>query len=141
MFVTSALGPALCCCVPFPLAPVSSVEAQTPARPHLKRCPHCESAAPSLPDGSDPAGKCPCDPKSPGQKNCPCRDHHLTPVITDDAGVRLGVSAVWSLALAPLVALPLERPVADPALTRTAHTGPPPLGGVELLHRLHILVC
>lgn len=62
-------------------------------------------------------------------------------MITDDAGVRLGVSAVWSLALAPLVALPLERPLADPALTRTAHTGPPPLGGVELLHRLHILVC
>ncbi len=141
MLVTSALGPALCCCVPFSLAPVSSVEAQTPAKPHLKLCPHCKNAASSQPDGSNPAGKCPCDPKSPGQKNCPCRDHHLTPVITDDSGIRLGVSAVWSLALPPLVVLPLERPLADPALTRTAHTGPPPLGGVELLHRLHILVC
>lgn len=141
MFVTSALGPALCCCVPIFRSPASSVEAQTSARPLLKRCPHCEGAASSLPDGPNPAGKCPCGPGSPGQKNCPCRDHHLTPVITDDAGVRLSVSAVWSLALAPLVVLPLERPLADPALTRTAHTGPPPLGGVELLHRLHILVC
>lgn len=143
MFLTSALGPALCCCVPAFATP-SSPDKPT-ATPSLVtstgRCPLCHPTGSTQPADPKSPGKCPCGPTSPGQKDCPCRNHHLTPVITEAAGVRLSVAAVWSLVLTPLVAFAVEHPLTAPASPRTAHTGPPPLAGVELLHRLHVLVC
>lgn len=140
MFLTSALGPALCCCVPIVRFSFSASEIQKSGAPLLKVCPHCQGAAPARPE-SDPAGQCPCDPTSPGQKDCPCRNHHLTPAVADDAGVRPAVEAVWSFALHPPAVLPAEPPPLDAVAVRTDHTGPPPLAGIDLLHRLHILVC
>ena len=142
MLFTSAFGSALCCCVPLALPLLhSKAIAAEPVRAPESHCPLCKSHVPVQPEKSKPAEKCPCGPNSPGQKDCPCRSHHLTPVIVESAGVETLLPTAWALTLALPVVLPAAHQQVFAETVRTDHTGPPPLSGVDLLHRLHILVC
>lgn len=142
MFFTSAFGSALCCCVPLslPLLRTKSVAAE-PVRPSESHCSRCKSNTQARTDHSTPDKKCPCGPYSPGHKECPCRSHHLTSVIVENLSVEIISSNACSFTFVLPAILPTEHHLNFAETLLTNHTGPPPLSGVDLLHRLHILVC
>lgn len=143
---TSALGPVLCCCTP--LAPWKAghrarvAAAQPVTAPAHHACPHCKDkpAKPSTPTKQAPAES--PSPACPGK--CPCQNHALVPAVPDGEAnaLRALVQFNWfpaapafdSVFTAGL--LPFEK-----GSVLRNHTGPPPLSGVERLHRLHVLVC
>lgn len=144
--VTSALGPALCCCSP--TVPSKTTRATWAAgvghespQPSPGGCPHCKDKPHHQ---SSPLGGSPTDSPKPCPGKCPCQNQSLAHAVPDVAGNELRALAQFNwlpLALhfdsafvSHLIAPEREQRDGD-------HTGPPPLSGIELLHRLHILIC
>lgn len=108
------------------------------ALPAEGKCPHCKEKPEAPHDRKPPDSPKPC----PGK--CPCQNYSLTPAIPDGAGLeaRALVQFNW-LPAAPAFDTVFALHLTLPEIERQSpyHTRPPPLSGVELLHRLHILVC
>jgi hypothetical protein len=141
--VASVFAPAFCCCAPFALR--STAHADTPrasappASAAKKPCSHCERTAPAK-DGATKE-KQPC-PANPGRDHCPCQDHVVASSVPDSVNWRAVQLNNWVPDFPPFVAFTFARHVlADGEPRRADYTGPPPPSGIELLHRLHILIC
>lgn len=141
---TSVLGPALCCCTPAAswkatqTLRVAALKAGSAPAPHA--CPHCKEK----PGRQSPSeGQKPSDLPKPCPEKCPCESHSLVPAVPDGTGQELRSLAQFNW----LPAAPVFDSVCAVNLLPQGghgandHTGPPPLSGVERLHRLHILIC
>lgn len=138
--VASVFAPAFCCC-----APRSAAHAHTPrmsappASAAKKPCSHCKQTAPAK-DGATKE-KQPC-PAGPGQDRCHCQDHVVASSVPDPVNLRTAQFSGWLPDFSPFVAVAVfPHVLAGGEPRRANYTGPPPLSGVELLHRLHILIC
>lgn len=140
-FFASVFAPALCCCAPFAVRSASAspvaVAAEPPATEHT--CPHCKPAA--RPRHETPADQAPC-PSHPTKDNCPCKERSAAQVTAAVPDVRPVVVGDWLSDLVLFSPAPVAFAALTPSLLQPPdHTGPPPPSGVELLHRLHILIC
>jgi hypothetical protein len=141
---TSVLGPAPCCCSPAAAFGAPQPEHATVAKPvpaPEAACPHCQDkpGKPSAPEKGSPSGS-----TKPCPARCPCKPHSIAPAVPDGAGVELRALAQFNwLPADPLFGSVFASPVLTPAGVTgpSNHTGPPPLSGVERLHRLHVLLC
>ena len=139
--LTSVLAPALCCCTPFGAPAAHADSVTSPKAPSESGCPHCKESQSSTSPVNERA---PAEPtkQCPGQ--CPCKNHSLASALPDTEGqdLRAVVHFTWlpDLSAFTLVSLPYV-PAANISAASTNHTGPPPLSGVELLHRIQVLLC
>ncbi|MBX9583607.1 MAG: hypothetical protein K2X87_25175 [Gemmataceae bacterium] len=147
-FVTSVLGPALCCCAygtprAFASGGFKSTALSTPDRlPLATGCPHCteKTGSKSVPE---PTGDNQREPVKHCPGKCPCQGGSGVSAAPDTATeLRSLVHAGWALQLASFDrdAVPVPH-LTHPTVGERHRTAPPPPFGVELLHRLHVLIC
>ncbi len=134
VFATSLLGPSICCCAPsFPwktAAVAPTAEAASPSN----RCPHCQKTPKPASPSRNPA---PCP------SNCPFQYASAvpaSPVGFGHEGRALAPSHGPPASPADFTA-PAYPLVPENTFLIAAYAGPPPVAGVELLRRFHILVC
>ncbi|MFO0849946.1 MAG: hypothetical protein U0871_15530 [Gemmataceae bacterium] len=142
--LASVFAPAFCCCAPF--AGVGTAQAapvhHAAAKPadDQPACPHCKHSVQPAPQ--PPADNAPC-PSHPGKEHCPCKERQLAQATP--AAPELRTAALFGDGFPDLV-LFSPAPSAHTVLAEGGHRpadhhGPPPLAGVDLLRRLHILIC
>jgi hypothetical protein len=142
--VTSVLAPTLCCCSPFFLGAVAHAESLKPVPQPVSAakipCPHCKQATPVKEEAPKEKRKSPC-PANPGRDHCPCQEHVVASTIPDPVDLRTAHVGNWLPDVPTVVFTVAPRIPAKVASRNGTHRGPPPLAGIELLHRLHILIC
>ena len=143
--ITSALAPTLCCCSP--LIPGSVAQAESlpvssqPASVAKVPCPHCKPAAATKDEAPKGKRNAPC-PTNPGRDHCPCKERVAASTVPDPVDLRTTAVNNWLPDFPPFASITsYPRVLAQVEPRASHHRGPPPLAGVELLHRLHILIC
>lgn len=138
--VASVFAPAFCCCLSRSVALAdASLGYVPPASAATKGCPHGKRAAAAR-DGDTQAGH--PSPAGPGGDRCHCQDHIVASSAPDAVSLRVAQPDSWLPDLPPFVAaVSPHRATAKGESPQVNQCGPPPLAGVELLHRLHVLIC
>lgn len=137
--VASVLTPAFCCCVARAFAqPDSPLAAATP-KAAKSDCHHDRRTAPDA-DGATRQGN--PQPGDSGGDRCRCQDHVVTSAAQDPVTFPAAQQNDWLAAVSLRAASPFARPALgedDPLQSDRA--GPPPPAGIELLRRIHVLIC
>lgn len=127
--VASVLSPGFCCCVARALAQEgTSLVSPAPAPAAKTGCPHGRRADPP--------------PADPGGDHCRCQDHVVTSSAPDPVTLPAAQQSDWLASLPPFVFAPFVQQTLGANRSLQADLGsPPPPAGVELLHRIHVLIC
>lgn len=127
--VASVLSPGFCCCVARALAQGgTSFVSPAPAPAAKTGCPHGRRADPP--------------PADPGGDRCRCQDHVVTSSAPDPVTLPAAQLSDWLASLPPFVFAPFVQQTLGVGSPLQADWGsPPPPAGVELLHRIHVLIC
>lgn len=143
--ITSVLAPTLCCCsplIPGQVAHAESLPVSPPPTSAAKApCPHCKPKAATKDEAPKGKRNAPC-PTNPGRDHCPCKERVAASTVPDPVDLRTTAVNNWLPDFSPFLSVTsCPRVLAQVGPRASDHRGPPPLAGIELLHRLHILIC